>query len=126
MRMGLLASGAAHELGTPLATVAVMDGLLLMAGLTMPDLGRLTLRDAPITGPGPERGLVFQSYSLLPWMTVEQNVALAVDSVHKDHALEYIRIKHECMTGPYANMKVPILGSISIGPNFKDQIECGD
>jgi len=30
------------------------------------------------------------------------------------------------MTGPYANMKVPILGSISIGPNFKDQIECGD
>ena len=49
-----------------------------------------------------------------------------VDSVHKDHALEYIKIKHECMTGPYANMKVPILGSISIGPNFKDQIECGD
>ena len=49
-----------------------------------------------------------------------------VDSVHKDHALEYIRIKHECMTGPYANMKVPILGSISIGPNFKDQHEAGD
>ena len=49
-----------------------------------------------------------------------------VTSVHKDHAVEFIKIKHECMTGPYADMKVPILGSISIGPDLADQYECGD
>ncbi len=56
-----------------------------------------------------------------------------VTSVHKDDALEFIKIKHECMTGQYANMgnpndpkSVPILGSISLGKNFADQIECGD
>ncbi len=49
-----------------------------------------------------------------------------VVSVHKDHALEFIKIMHECMTAPYFDMKVPILGSISLGPNFADQEECGD
>ncbi|MEY8118391.1 ABC transporter ATP-binding protein [Falsihalocynthiibacter sp. BN13B15] len=55
----------------------------MVAGLTTPDNGEVLFRDAPITGPGPERGLVFQSYSLMPWLTVSGNVALAVDSVFK-------------------------------------------
>jgi nitrate/nitrite transport system ATP-binding protein len=55
-----------------------------IAGLVEPDAGNVLLRGAPIDGPGRERGLVFQSYSLLPWLTVERNVALAVDAVHKD------------------------------------------
>ena len=55
----------------------------LMAGLTTPDSGEVLFKGAPITGPGPERGLVFQSYSLMPWLTVAGNVALAVDAVHK-------------------------------------------
>ena len=55
----------------------------LMAGLIQPDRGNLIFKGAPITGPGPERGLVFQSYSLMPWLTVRGNVALAVDAVHK-------------------------------------------
>jgi len=55
----------------------------LMAGLTTPDSGAVLFKGAPITGPGPERGLVFQSYSLMPWLTVAGNVALAVDAVHK-------------------------------------------
>ena len=54
----------------------------LIAGLETPDRGSVTFKGAPITGPGPERGLVFQSYSLMPWLTVAGNVALAVDSVH--------------------------------------------
>ena len=53
----------------------------LIAGLEMPDRGEVAFKGAPITGPGPERGLVFQSYSLMPWLTVGGNVGLAVDAV---------------------------------------------
>lgn len=53
----------------------------LMAGLETPDSGSVTFRGQPIIGPGPERGLVFQSYSLMPWLTVGGNVGLAVDAV---------------------------------------------
>ncbi|MCF8479682.1 MAG: nitrate ABC transporter ATP-binding protein [Rhodospirillum sp.] len=53
----------------------------LIAGLTEADGGSIAVRGKPITGPGPDRGLVFQSYSLMPWLTVRGNVALAVDSV---------------------------------------------
>ena len=50
----------------------------LVAGLEKPSAGSLTFRGQPITGPGPERGLVFQSYALLPWLTVAGNIALAI------------------------------------------------
>ncbi len=53
----------------------------LIAGLDAPDSGSVTYRDKPITGPAPERGLVFQSYSLMPWLTVRGNVLLAVQAV---------------------------------------------
>lgn len=55
-----------------------------LAGLVEPDSGEMLLRGKPIDGPDKDRGLVFQSYSLFPWLNVEQNVALAVDAVHKD------------------------------------------
>jgi nitrate/nitrite transport system ATP-binding protein len=55
-----------------------------VAGLVEPDQGAILLRGRPIDGPSRDRGLVFQSYSLFPWLTVGQNVALAVDAVHKD------------------------------------------
>ena len=54
----------------------------LLAGLSMPDSGAVLFRNREIAGPGPERGVVFQSYSLMPWLSVRANVALAVDSVH--------------------------------------------
>ncbi|MBA4164449.1 MAG: nitrate/sulfonate/bicarbonate ABC transporter ATP-binding protein [Erythrobacter sp.] len=57
-----------------------------IAGLVAPDAGQILLRGKPVNGPDKERGLVFQSYSLFPWLTVEQNVALAVDAVHKDRS----------------------------------------
>ncbi len=55
----------------------------LMAGLTLPDRGEVRFKGAVITGPGPERGLVFQSYALMPWLTVAGNIRLAVDATHK-------------------------------------------
>jgi nitrate/nitrite transport system ATP-binding protein len=55
----------------------------LIAGLIAPDSGSVVLKGKTVTGPGPDRGVVFQSYSLMPWMTVRQNVALAVDQVFK-------------------------------------------
>lgn len=54
----------------------------LMAGLTLPDEGQVRFRGAAVTGPGPERGLVFQSYALMPWLTVAGNIKLAVDATN--------------------------------------------
>ncbi len=56
----------------------------ILAGLLLPDEGTALFEGRPITEPGPERGLVFQNYSLLPWLTVGENVALAVDQLHPD------------------------------------------
>jgi nitrate/nitrite transport system ATP-binding protein len=53
----------------------------LIAGLIAPDDGTLSLAGASITGPGPDRGMIFQNYSLLPWLTVFDNIYLAVDAV---------------------------------------------
>lgn len=61
----------------------------LIAGLIKPDAGSISFKGTPITEPGPERGVVFQSYSLMPWMTVRENVALAVNQVfRKESAAE--------------------------------------
>ncbi|NQW02141.1 MAG: ATP-binding cassette domain-containing protein [Rhodospirillales bacterium] len=55
----------------------------ILAGLIRPDSGRVQLNGQEIEGPGPDRGLVFQSYSLLPWMSVYGNIKLAVDEVFR-------------------------------------------
>jgi nitrate/nitrite transport system ATP-binding protein len=59
-----------------------------IAGLTEADDGDVLVKDEPCTGPGKDRGLVFQSYSLFPWLSVQANVALAVDAVHKGKSKE--------------------------------------
>jgi len=56
----------------------------MIAGLTKPDSGEVSLEGKIVAGPGPDRGLVFQNYSLLPWLTVYENIALAVDQVFAD------------------------------------------
>ena len=49
-----------------------------------------------------------------------------VFSVAREDALPLFKEVHECMVQPYANMRVPIVSSLSLGPNFGEQIECGD
>ena len=55
--------------------------LNLIAGLTMPTQGVLLCANREIAGPGPERAVVFQNHSLLPWLTCFENVYLAVERV---------------------------------------------
>ena len=72
----------------------------LIAGLIQPDSGELLKNGEAIAAPGPDRGVVFQNYALMPWLTVYQNVALAVDAIFKDwtaeqrraHTEKYIRL----------------------------------
>ena len=54
-----------------------------LAGLIEPDVGGVVCNGREIDGPGLERGVVFQSYSLMPWMSVRSNIELAVNSAHK-------------------------------------------
>ena len=48
--------------------------LRIVAGLDTPSGGRVLLDGQPVAGPGADRGMVFQSYTLFPWLTIEQNV----------------------------------------------------
>jgi nitrate/nitrite transport system ATP-binding protein len=57
--------------------------LRIIAGLDKPTAGRITLEGREIRKPGAERMMVFQNYALLPWLTVKENIRLAVDEVYK-------------------------------------------
>jgi nitrate/nitrite transport system ATP-binding protein len=65
--------------------------LSLAAGLLTPDKGSILVDGRPVRGPGPDRGVVFQNYSLLPWLSVLENVQLAVDQVAPNHTKEQRR-----------------------------------
>ena len=72
----------------------------LLAGLILPDKGEVKVDGKAVTGPSPQRGVVFQNYSLLPWLTVLENVQLAVDQVfssssaqeRKDRAMRFVQM----------------------------------
>ena len=54
----------------------------LLTGLSRPDAGEVLFKGQEVVGPDSARGVVFQNYSLMPWLSVRANVALAVDAVH--------------------------------------------
>ncbi len=58
--------------------------LNVLAGLEQPSEGHVIVRNREISGPGLDRGVVFQNHALLPWMTVEGNIAFAVRSRYPD------------------------------------------
>ncbi|MEY3963467.1 MAG: hypothetical protein RLZZ106_722 [Cyanobacteriota bacterium] len=61
--------------------------LNLMAGLTQASSGGILMAGRQVVDPGPDRMVVFQNYSLLPWLSVRQNIALAVNTVMADQGL---------------------------------------
>ncbi len=87
--------------------------LNLIAGLLMPSEGGLICDNKEIAGPGPERAMVFQNHSLLPWLTCYQNVYLAVERVfaakedkaqlkkRTEEALELVNMSHATHKRPH-------------------------
>ena len=84
----------------------------MLAGLETPDSGEMAMNNQVITGPSPERGIVFQNYSLLPWLTVRGNIALSVDSVfsnwtkadrraHVERFIEMVGLTHAVHRRPH-------------------------
>ncbi len=59
--------------------------LNMVAGMEMPTQGRIAIEGRAVVGPGADRAMVFQNYSLLPWLSVRQNVYQAVDAVMEKH-----------------------------------------
>jgi nitrate/nitrite transport system ATP-binding protein len=55
-----------------------------ISGMVAPSQGEVVANGNIVKGPGPDRGIVFQNYSLLPWLTVYKNIYEAVDSVFKE------------------------------------------
>jgi nitrate/nitrite transport system ATP-binding protein len=80
--------------------------LNIVAGLTRATIGGVLLEDREVDEPGPDRAVVFQNHSLLPWLTVYDNVRLAVDKVFSGvksrverrawtmHNLELVQMAH--------------------------------
>jgi nitrate/nitrite transport system ATP-binding protein len=72
----------------------------MIAGLLKPDSGEVKLNGETITQPGPDRALVFQNYSLLPWLSVFENILLAVEQVFP----QWMRPKQLAHTEKYLAM----------------------
>jgi nitrate/nitrite transport system ATP-binding protein len=87
--------------------------LNLVAGLLEPSAGAMILSGREIAGPGPDRGVVFQNHSLLPWLTCFENVQLAVERVfgaremkaklrrRTENALELVHLGHAMHKRPH-------------------------
>lgn len=85
--------------------------LNMVAGLDRPSHGGVILEGKQITAPGPDRMVVFQNYSLLPWLTVRENIALAVDEVYSnkpkgerkgivEHHIQLVGLSHAATKKP--------------------------
>eukprot|EP01155_Anaeramoeba_flamelloides_P023286 Anaeramoba_flamelloidesa6638_14.p1 GENE.a6638_14~~a6638_14.p1 ORF type:complete len:265 (-),score=6.85 a6638_14:168-962(-) len=106
--------------------------LNMIAGLDLNTDGAIFLNNKEITGPGPERAVVFQNHSLLPWLTVYQNIEMAVKKVMpelnkkelKDRVLHFVNMvnldqaKDKFPAGISGGMKqrVGIARALSINP----------
>ncbi|TAF53824.1 MAG: ABC transporter ATP-binding protein [Oscillatoriales cyanobacterium] len=108
--------------------------LNIIAGLSEASAGDVMMDGQPIEGPGPDRGMVFQNYALMPWMTVEENIRFAVETVHptmspadlKDVVREHIQLvglagaerKHPQELSGGMRQRVGIARALAIDPQI--------
>jgi nitrate/nitrite transport system ATP-binding protein len=108
--------------------------LNIVAGLDQPTQGGVVLEGRQVKQPGPDRMVVFQNYSLLPWLTVEKNVALGVNKVLKDlpaaerksivdHHIEMVGLKAAAHKKPHElsggmKQRVAIARALSLRPKL--------
>jgi nitrate/nitrite transport system ATP-binding protein len=108
--------------------------LNIIAGLDRPTQGGIVLAGREVRTPGPDRMVVFQNYSLLPWLTVRENIALGVDEVMQDlpdserraiidHHLEMVRLtpaadKHPHQLSGGMKQRVAIARALALRPKL--------
>jgi NitT/TauT family transport system ATP-binding protein len=76
--------------------------LSILMGLLMPTGGNILIDGKPITGPGPDRAVVFQHYSLFPWLSAKRNISFAIHQVNKTinrKEADEIAVKYLCKVG---------------------------
>jgi len=108
--------------------------LNLIAGLQAPTSGKIVIDGQAIKGPGPDRGVIFQNYALMPWLTTIQNIEFALNTVFpaktkadvKERARKYLRMvglekasnKFPKELSGGMKQRVAIARALSINPNM--------
>ncbi|MBV9234649.1 MAG: ABC transporter ATP-binding protein [Xanthobacteraceae bacterium] len=89
--------------------------LRLILGLDHADAGRVSIDGKPVTAPGPDRGIVFQDHRLFPWLTVSENIALALHASDWDASERRRRVREH----------IDLVGLGRFGDALPDQISGG-